>query len=149
FLAMRGDRGEHGLRRFLARLQGRGRDHAPSHHARVHVPGLGLEPELDRDPVGPRLGEQRVELAERSHGKRAGRLEKDLENARTMSPLERIGAPGRLRHLISPVRQPDDQRPYFFSMFQNTVTGEATTPDTDLRVATGCTNWPSGTVTPR
>jgi hypothetical protein len=111
FLTMRGDGGEHGLRRFLARLQGRGGDHATRHHARIHMPGLGLKPELDRDSVGPCLGEQRVELAERSHGKRAGRLEKDLENARTMPPHERIGAPGRLSHLISPVPQLDDRQP--------------------------------------
>ena len=32
-LTMRGDGGEHGLGRFLARLQGRGRDHATRHHA--------------------------------------------------------------------------------------------------------------------
>ena len=45
-------------------------------------------------------------------------------------------------------RQPLREPGYFFSTFQNTVTGEGTLPLTFLRRAMGCTYWPSGTVTP-
>ena len=51
FLAMRRDRGHHRLRRLLPGLQGRGRHDAAHDHARIHVPWLGLKPELDRDAI--------------------------------------------------------------------------------------------------
>ena len=54
---------------------------------------LKLKAQLDRNAVLPRLAEQVVQFAERPDGKRAGRLQKHLENTRPVAPLERVSPP--------------------------------------------------------
>src|SRR4029079_9299566 len=93
FLAMSADRRHDRFRGRLAGIQGRGRQDAAHDHARVHVPGLRLQTQLDGEAVLPGLVEQRVELAEGLHRKRAGRFQERLEDGRAVAPDERIGAP--------------------------------------------------------
>jgi len=102
FLAMGADGGEHRLGGILAARQGRCRQHAAHDHRRVHVPGLRLKADLDRDPVRSRQRQQFVELAERPDGIGTGRLEENLEDAGALAPDERVGAPGCRRHAVSP-----------------------------------------------
>src|SRR5262249_39066254 len=58
-----------------------------------------MEAKLDGDAVLARLCENVLELSERSRGKRTGRLQEHLEDARPMAPNKRIGPPHR-RHAI-------------------------------------------------
>ena len=60
---------------------------------RVHVPRLRLKVELDGDAVLARLVEQVVEFAKSLDGKRAGRLQEHLEDARPVAPDKRISTP--------------------------------------------------------
>ena len=57
------------------------------------MPRLRLKVELDGDAVLARLVEQLVEFAESLDGKRAGRFQEHLENARPVAPDKRISAP--------------------------------------------------------
>jgi hypothetical protein len=63
------------------------------------MPRLRLKAELDGDAVFARLVEQVVKLAERLDGKRAGRFQKHLEDAGSVTPDERISVP--ILHAIS------------------------------------------------
>jgi hypothetical protein len=63
---------------------------------------LRLKTDPDGDAVLAGVGEQVVELAERADGERAGGFEEDLEDARPVAPVERIGVPCGLGHRLSP-----------------------------------------------
>ena len=83
---MRGHRRHDRFRGSLSAFEGRGGQNATHDHARVHVPRLRLKAELDGDAVLARLVEQVVEFAESLDGKRAGRLQEHLEDARPVAP---------------------------------------------------------------
>jgi len=65
------------------------------------VPRLRLKAELDGDAVLACLVEQVVEFAESLDGKRAGRLQEHLEDARPVAPDKRISTP--FFHAIFPL----------------------------------------------
>jgi hypothetical protein len=104
FFTMRGHRRHDGFRRCLAARERRGSQNAAHDHARLHVPWLRLQTDLDRDAIFARTSEQVIELAERSHGKWAGRFKEDLEHARPVAPDKRISAPLKLCHTMLPFR---------------------------------------------
>ena len=95
FFASRGDGRQHGLGRFLASRQRRGRDHAPHDDSRIEVPGLRMQANLDCDSVLPHQSQRLIEFPERAGGKRTCRLEKHFEHPRASSPDQRIRAPCR------------------------------------------------------
>src|SRR5262249_39119875 len=103
FFTMRGYSRHDRLCCCLSAFERRGGQDTAHDHARVHVPGLRLKAELDGDLVLARLAEKVVKFAERLDGKRAGRLQEHLEDARPVAPDKRISTPSSMRSFHYPV----------------------------------------------
>jgi hypothetical protein len=65
------------------------------------MPGLGVEPDFDGDAILTHFGEQGIDLIEGLHREGAGRFQKNLEDAWSMAPGERVRVPSGLCHLWS------------------------------------------------